>query len=184
MNRTALRLAAFAIYLLCIVGANWALDRWGFVPLFGIAALSVMVPAGVYFAGLALVARDALREVATRIEVLAAIVVGAALAYFIEPRFAVASGVAFLLSELADAAAYEPLRNRRWVVGVFASQIVGAVIDSVLFLWIAFSFDAARSGWFDLTIGKFVMAFVGLPLVWVARRLVTERRVERVVSRH
>lgn len=172
MKRTTIRLAAFAIYLGCIVGANWALDTWGFVPLFGIDGLSVLVPAGVYFAGLALVARDALREVATRAEVVLAIFAGATLAWAIEPSFAVASGVAFLISEFADAAVYEPLRTRHWVTGVWISQLVGSIVDSLLFLGIAFSAQAARDGWFDLTVGKFAMAAIGLPLVWGARRVV------------
>jgi uncharacterized PurR-regulated membrane protein YhhQ (DUF165 family) len=163
------RLVAFAIYMGCIVGANWALERYGFVPLFGVD--SIVVPAGVYFAGLALVARDALREVATRTEVGLAIFAGAALSYAIEPAFAVASGVAFLVSEFADAAVYEPFRAKHWASGVWASQIVGSVIDSVLFLSIAFSFGAARSGWFDLTVGKAAMALFGLPLVWGARHM-------------
>jgi hypothetical protein len=167
--RTVLRLTAFGVYLGCIVGANWALEQWGFVPLFG--ADSIVVPAGVYFAGLALVARDALREVATRTEVGLAIVAGAALSYAIEPAFAVASGVAFLVSEFADAAVYEPLRERHWVSGVWASQLVGSAIDSVLFLSIAFSVEAARTGWFDLTVGKAAMALFGLPLVWGARHM-------------
>lgn len=169
--RTSIRLVAFCTYIGCIVGANWALERWGFVPLFGITALGVVIPAGTYFAGLALVARDALREVATRTEVLLAILAGAVVAWWIEPAFAVASGVAFGISELADAAAYEPLRVRHWVTGVWVSQLVGSIVDSVLFLWVAFSFEAARAGWFDLTLGKFAMFAFGLPLVWAARRL-------------
>ena len=49
-----------------------------------------------------------------------------------------ASAVAFLLSELADFAVYQPLRERRWLLAVFASNVVGLVIDSILFLQIAF----------------------------------------------
>ena len=170
VKRYALMMGALAVYLGSIVAANWSLERWGFVPLFGID--SIIVPAGVYAAGFALVARDALRETTSRGVVLAAILVGAVLSWAIEPAFAVASGVAFGVSELADAAVYEPLRNRHWIAGVWASQAVGAVIDSLLFLWVAFSFTAARSGWFDLTLGKFVMALFGLPLVWAVRNAV------------
>jgi uncharacterized PurR-regulated membrane protein YhhQ (DUF165 family) len=50
----------------------------------------------------------------------------------------VASAVAFLFSELADFAVYQPLRERRRLLAVFASNVVGLVIDSILFLWIAF----------------------------------------------
>lgn len=169
--RLTAKICALGIYLGSIVGANAMLRRYGFVQLFGIDALGIMVPAGVYFAGFALVARDALRELTTRSAVAGAILIGAALSYLIDPAFALASGIAFGLSELADAAVYEPLRARHWVSGVWVSQLVGSVVDSVLFLSIAFSAAAARSGWFDLTVGKAAMAVVGLPLVWASRRL-------------
>lgn len=51
---------------------------------------------------------------------------------------AVASAVAFLFSELADFAVYQPLPGRRWPLAAFASNVVGLVIDSILFLQIAF----------------------------------------------
>lgn len=44
---------------------------------------------------------------------------------------AVASGAAFLFSELADFAVFQPLRERRWLAAVVASNLVGLVIDSV-----------------------------------------------------
>lgn len=170
MRHKVITVVALAVYLGSIVAANWSLSRWGFVPLFGIDSLGIMVPAGVYAAGFALVARDALRETTGRALVVVAILAGTALSFLIEPHFAAASCVAFGLSELADAAVYEPLRSRHWVTGVWASQLVGAVVDSVLFLAIAFSWEAARHGWFDLTVGKFAMAAFGLPFVWLVRR--------------
>jgi uncharacterized PurR-regulated membrane protein YhhQ (DUF165 family) len=54
----------------------------------------------------------------------------------------VASVAAFLLSELADLAVYAPLHRKRLVLAVIASGVVGAAIDSAVFLWLAFgSFD-------------------------------------------
>jgi len=52
-------------------------------------------------------------------------------------RLALASGVAFTLSELADWAVYRPLRERGWVPAAVASNIVGAIVDSAVFLAIA-----------------------------------------------
>jgi hypothetical protein len=163
MNNTRAWIAG-AIFFGCIVGANWALSRFGFVALLGVGP---MVPAGVYFAGLAFGARDALHEAGGRRVVVTAILAGAALSWFIEPTFAVASGAAFLVSEFADFAVYEPLRRRRWVAAVAASNVVGSVIDSLLFLWIAFG---ATAGWFDLTVGKVLMIVPAVLIVWVARR--------------
>ena len=49
-----------------------------------------------------------------------------------------ASGVAFLLSEFADLGVYTPLARRRLVLAVVASSVVGLVVDSIVFLWLAF----------------------------------------------
>jgi len=150
-------------YLACIVGANAALKRWGFVPIgFGLTA-----PAGVYLAGLSFGLRDAVQEVGGRVWTVAVIVIGAGLSWLIEPSFAVASGAAFLLSELADFAVYTPLRERRWAVAVVASNIVGSISDSILFLWIAFE---STSGWVDLTVGKIYMIAPAVVIVGYIRR--------------
>jgi uncharacterized PurR-regulated membrane protein YhhQ (DUF165 family) len=49
-----------------------------------------------------------------------------------------ASAVAFGAAELLDATVYEPLRKRGLLVAMFASNSVGLLVDSLLFLWIAF----------------------------------------------
>ena len=49
-----------------------------------------------------------------------------------------ASAAAFLFSELADTAVYTPLARRRLISAVLASSLVGTIIDSTLFLWLAF----------------------------------------------
>lgn len=122
-------------FVACVWAANWALGRWGIVAVgFGLTA-----PAGVYFAGFALTARDQVRERAGFSAALAAVVVGAVLSWWLEdlPRIAIASAVAFAVSETSDALVYERLR-RRWASAVLASGAVGLVIDSGLFLGIAF----------------------------------------------
>jgi hypothetical protein len=156
----------------CVVGANWALETHGFVDLVGPGV--IMVPAGVYFAGLAFGVRDALHEADSRL-VLPAIAAGAFVSWWIEPAFAVASGVAFGIAELADYAVYSPLRKRQWVAAVVASGVVGAVADSLLFLHIAFD---STDGWFDLTVGKVLMVVPAIPVVYVVRRLRKRRVVE------
>lgn len=66
------------------------------------------------------------------------IILGAVLSFAIsDPFIALASGVAFLASELADLAIYTPLRKRGYIRAAVASNVVGAFVDTVLFLWIA-----------------------------------------------
>ena len=139
---TALAVAYVGVILL----ANYSITHWGNPPAFPGGPYTVPVwpgiaaPSGVLFAGLAFTFRDLTQEWLGRKVVLVAILVGALLSWLVTSNrdLAVASGVAFLFSELADFAVYQPLRERRWLLAVAASNLVGLVIDSVLFLQIAF----------------------------------------------
>ena len=123
-----------AFYISTIFAANWAIERWGVVSV----GFGLMAPAGVYFAGAAFTFRDLTDDALGRRWVIAAILVGAALSWWVSPTFAVASAVAFLTSELADFAVYTPLRRRHWLGAVTLSNTVGLVLDSLIFLWLAF----------------------------------------------
>lgn len=157
-----MKYAASAAFLACIVGANWALNTFGVVPV----GLGLMAPAGVYFAGMSFGLRDAVQELSGRAWTVSLIVVGAGLSWFIEPTFAVASGAAFLLGELADFAIYTPLRERKWVGAVIASNIVGSIVDSAVFLWLAFGSLEFIAGnvW-----GKALMTVPAIGIVWAVR---------------
>ena len=64
---------------------------------------------------------------------------GAALSALLAPRdLVIASGVAFLLSELADLVAYTPLQRRGLILAVALSGVAGLVVDSIVFLQLAF----------------------------------------------
>lgn len=132
----ALRILIATMYVLVIVVANWSIQKWGIVSI----GFGLMAPAGVYFAGLAFSLRDALHEVSDKYWIIGAIIVGAIVSYVIEDggKIAIASGSAFLLSELADFAVYSPLRDRGKIRALFASNVVGLVADSILFLYLAF----------------------------------------------
>lgn len=169
------RIPLWAAFVATVYGANWALARWGVVPIgFGLEA-----PAGVYFAGLAFGLRDLLHDAAGRQWrwwVLTAIAAGAVLSYIIEDAItipggvvaiSVASAVAFGLSELADLAVYQPLRDRNWTAAAIASNIVGAVVDSALFLWLAFGSLDHITG---LIVGKAYMIAPAVGALWLLRR--------------
>jgi uncharacterized PurR-regulated membrane protein YhhQ (DUF165 family) len=131
---TRIGIAATLGYITTIFAANWLIEHVGLVHVgFGLVA-----PAGVFAAGLALTLRDIVQLTLGRIAVIAAILTGAGLSYLISPAFAAASGVAFLLSEFVDFAVYTPLERRSWLGAIALSNTVGAVVDSALFLWIAF----------------------------------------------
>lgn len=161
MNRTIGLVAAVAL-VGTVFAANWAIVTFGFVPVgFGLVA-----PAGVYFAGLAFGLRDVVHDALGRRAVFACIAAGGLVSVGVSPVFAFASATAFVVSELADLAVYEPLRERRWAVAAFASNIVGAVVDSALFLWLAFGTLEHLLG---QVVGKAWMGALGVVLVAGAR---------------
>jgi uncharacterized PurR-regulated membrane protein YhhQ (DUF165 family) len=159
-----MRYAVLALFIASIVGANWAIATFGIVPV----GFDLMAPAGVYFAGLTFTLRDALHEVGGRRWVIAAILSGAALSGLLAgPQLAMASGVAFLASEAADYAVYAPLRQRSWIGAVATSNVVGTVVDSALFLWLAFGSLAFLPG---QIVGKLWMTALAVVVLAVWRK--------------
>jgi uncharacterized PurR-regulated membrane protein YhhQ (DUF165 family) len=130
-----------------------------------------MAPAGVYFAGLAFSLRDALQEQLGRRWVLVAIVLGALISAGLSAQVALASGLAFLFSELADFAVYTPLRRRSWLGAVVASNTVGVIVDSALFLWLAFGSLEFLAG---QIVGKLWMTALAVALIFAWRRTRTQ----------
>ena len=79
-----------------------------------------------------------------------------------------ARAAAFLLSEFADLAVYTPLARRGLIIAVVASGVVGLVVDSVVFLWLAFGSLEFLLG---QIIGKAWMVLISVPCVaWLRRR--------------
>lgn len=122
-------------YMATIPVANLLVTHFGAVPV----GFGLMAPAGVFMVGLALVLRDLVHETGGRWMVLAAIAAGTVLSYLLaDPALATASAVAFGVAELADMAVYTPLRRKGLIAAVAASNAVGLVVDSILFLHLAF----------------------------------------------
>jgi len=170
-NKPLATVALFA-YLATIPGANWMIQNVGAVPFPGgphtlPTGFGTSAPSGVYLIGLALVARDAVQLLLGKRVVIAAIITGTALSALIAPRVALASAIGFALGETADFAVYTPLARRRLTIAVLASGAVGALIDSLIFLRIAFgNFDF----WEGNTLGKLWMSVIALPFVHLIRR--------------
>ena len=159
-------------YLGTIVAANWAITEFGVIPV----GFGLLAPAGVLFAGLAFTLRDLLHETGGRWAVLAAIAAGAGLSFAVaSPALAAASAAAFGLSEALDWAVYEPLRRRRWLTAVAVSNVIGLVVDSVLFLWLAFGSLAFLPG---QIVGKGWVTLAAIVLLAVGRAAWRLRRAE------
>lgn len=145
MTRTAriVGLACLAGFIACIFVANYAITHWGDVEFPGgphtVTLLGFTAPSGVLVVGLSFSFRDGAQLALGRWAILAAIVAGALLSYLVAPSLAFASGAAFLFGEGCDWALYTPLAERgRYVAALTASNTVGALVDSVVFLWLAF----------------------------------------------
>src|SRR5262245_15015811 len=149
-------------YIGTIFAANWAIASFGLVPV----GFGLLAPAGVYFAGLAFTFRDLTQEHLGRGWTFGAILAGAGLSALVSPAFALASGAAFLLSETADLVVYTPLRRRHWLGAVTLSNTVGLVVDSVLFLTLAFGSLAFLPG---QLVGKAWMTLLAVVVLWVSR---------------
>jgi uncharacterized PurR-regulated membrane protein YhhQ (DUF165 family) len=161
------------LFCLTIPAANWMIGHVGTVcvshgPCLVPVAPGIMAPSGVLMVGAALVLRDLVQR---RLGVefgIGAIVAGAAIsAGLAPPSLVIASAAAFLLSECADFAVYTPLARRRLVAAVIASSVVGLVVDSIVFLWLAFGSLEFLIG---QIIGKLWMVLLAVPFVSYLRR--------------
>lgn len=163
MQTRTLGWITLAAFVATVFAANLAITLIGIVPV----GFGLMAPAGVYFAGLAFSLRDALQETLGRRWVIVAIVLGALISAGLSAQLALASGLAFLFSELADFAVYTPLRRRSWLGAVVASNTVGVIVDSALFLWLAFGSLEFLAG---QIVGKLWMTGLAVALIFAWRR--------------
>lgn len=122
------------MYLAAIVAANVSVSLFG--P--GVTVVNAFL-----FIGFNLTARDRLHDAwhgrNLRRNMALLILTGAALsALFGAGRIALASFVAFALSEAVDTAVYQALGNRAKLIQVNGSNVVSAAVDSVVFPALAF----------------------------------------------
>lgn len=139
-----LKYLAFALFAVTIPLANWFISNIGTTcldngPCLIPVGFGLMAPSGVLFIGLALVLRDWLQELTNWKWSVVAVLVGGVLSLLTSsPFIALASAIAFVVAELFDLGVYTPLRQKGKHIAVLASGIVGAFVDSLLFVWIAF----------------------------------------------
>jgi uncharacterized PurR-regulated membrane protein YhhQ (DUF165 family) len=161
--RRALVMCAF---IATILAANYVTTEWGMIPV----GFGLMATAGTYLAGLAFVLRDAVQDTSGRWATLGVIAVGAVLSFVVaDPFIALASAVAFLLSETADLLVYTPLRRRGYIKAATASNVIGALVDTVVFLSIA-GFPL-RDAFVGQMVGKLTITLAVVVAVATTRRV-------------
>jgi uncharacterized PurR-regulated membrane protein YhhQ (DUF165 family) len=161
------------VFGLTIPVANWMIGNVGTKcvpngPCLIPVGPGILAPSGVLMIGIALVLRDLVQRRLGVAYAVAAILGGTLIsAGLAPPSLVIASGLAFLLSEAADLAVYTPLARRRLLTAVVASSLVGLVVDSIVFLWLAF-------GSLDFLVGQIMgkawMVLLSIPFVAYLRR--------------
>ncbi|OHT78371.1 hypothetical protein BKG69_15875 [Mycobacteroides chelonae] len=159
-----MRHAVTAVWVLafvgCIAGANWAIlnvgtDHGAGLPHTLPAGFGLESPSGVLFAGAQLTLRDFIQERLGAWKTLAVITISAPLTALVaSPALALASVITFLAAEFADLACLQPIAAARIIVAVLGSNVTSAIVDSVLFLALAFGFSQAAAGTVGMSVGK------------------------------
>lgn len=169
MNRYQRGALYATAYLLSIVAAAAAVKYIGPVPVgFGLIA-----PAAAYIVGVTMVLRDLTQDQLGPWWTYGAMLVGAALSAAVSPALAVAAFAAFAVSETIDQLVYTPLRRRGLVLAVLASNAAGIVVDTVIFLWLAFGSLEFFAGQVWAKAASTLLAVVVLKLLY--RRRTTMR---------
>lgn len=167
-----------ALFALSIPGANWMIGNFGTVcvpdgPCLIPVAPGLTAPSGVLMVGAALVLRDLVQRSLGFKWALGAVLIGAALSGLVATQaLVVASATAFLLSELADLFVYTPLQKKGLTLAVVASSIVGLIVDSIVFLYLAFGSLDYISG---QIIGKIWMVLIAIPIIRYLRKAELKR---------
>jgi queuosine precursor transporter len=163
----------FILFLITVPAANWMIGNIGtfcipdgpcLIPVgFGLDA-----PSGVLMVGAALVLRDLVHSQLGAKWSLVAIGCGSALSYLVAPPSIVfASVAAFTIAELLDFAVYSKLKERGMILAMAASSAVGSVIDSGIFLWLAFGSIDHIGG---QIVGKTWMVLLAVSIIWIVKK--------------
>lgn len=162
----ALALTFFGLVIL----ANWLASAYTvhvpFTP--------YVAPAGVFCIGGVLVIRDWLQQLKGLLRTMPIVYMAGLVSWLVGDiagwtgleKIAVASVVAFTVSETIEAVIFTPLRNRNLTLGVALSATVGNAFDSYIFLALAFGSQAFFWGNFT---GKLEMIAIGTLLTFGRR---------------
>lgn len=161
------------LYVLTVPLANWLISHVGLQPAPGAPHLvpvgfGLMAPSGVLVIGAAMVLRDAIQWRMGGWVAGAAIFAGAAISLLsgAQAGLAFAAALAFLASELADAGTFTLFRRLGVGAAVLASGVAGSLVDSILFLLLAFGSLDFLAG---QVVGKLWASLVAAGLLGIIR---------------
>ena len=160
-----------AVYVSLVVLANWLASAY----IVHVPLTPYVAPAGVFAIGAILVLRDWMQQLRGLLWTMPLVYAAGLISWAVGDlagwtsleKIAVASVVAFTVSETVEALVFTPLRKRSLSLGVAVSATVGLALDSWIFLTLAFGSLAFFWGQFW---GKFEMVAVGVALT-AARRI-------------
>ena len=160
-----------AIYVALVILANWLASAY----IVHVPFTPYLAPAGVFAIGAILVMRDWLQQLGGLWKTMPLVYAAGLISWGVGDlagwtslqKIAVASVIAFTVSETVEAVVFTPIRNRSLTLGVALSSTAGLAIDSWLFLTLAFGSLAFFWGQF---FGKLEMVLVGVALT-AARRV-------------
>jgi uncharacterized PurR-regulated membrane protein YhhQ (DUF165 family) len=177
-KRVTIAVAAFVLFAAMIVLSNYLLQHFGLLG--PIPGTSWLVPAGTFCAAITWPTRDVLSRVSGPKwgpwVGLAAVLVGAGIAWIISPTLAVASAVAYLCSEGTDWGLFWLLGGQRaeglaYLRPLSISVVVASFVDSVVFLNLAgIPWSTAGPGLLFAKWGTVLV--IGLPLSYRLRDVV------------
>ena len=165
-------LALGGALLALVLLANWLASAYVVhVPL-----TPYVAPAGVFCIGGVLVLRDWMQQLGGLVRTMPLVYAAGLLSWLVGDlagwtsleKIAIASVVAFTISETVEALVFTPLRRRNLTAGVALSATAGNALDSYVFLTLAFSSTAFFWGQFW---GKSEAIAFGVLLTLARRRL-------------
>lgn len=147
------------LYFLFIVLSDIVAARWMIPDCLGVT-LPISAPAGVVFIGVVLTLRDKIHDKYGLWTVIKVVLAASVFAYLfggvtggiLLQRISIASTIAFLFSELTDTGVYEQYIDSPWLSRVLRSNFASSIVDSILFISIAFGVNA-----WELMLGQVVV---------------------------
>ena len=88
----------------------------------------------------------------------------------ISVRIAIGSGTAFLVAQLLDVNIFDILRKKKWFIAPLTSSLVGSLVDTFLFFFIAFY--GTTLNWLTLASGDFVVKLLLALIMLIPFRLI------------